>query len=158
MRRDRARLATKGSGPGPATRRTREEIEALVLDFLTPSNIPVGAYDIASRLSAEGHSIVPNQVYRTLSRLMEETRVVRLESLSAYMVRREQFDACLICDDCHSVQLTLNPDAVAQLCDHAREHGFKVDKTVIETHGRCLSCAALARRDSTAAPPLSSTA
>lgn len=158
MRRARASKSNKSSDRGAAARRTREEIEALVLDCLARSNTPVGAYDISSRLRANGHSVVPNQVYRTLSRLMEETRVVRLESLSAYMVRREQFDACLIYDDCHSVQLTLNPDAVAQLCDHARELGFKVDKTVIETHGRCLSCAALAGRGSTASPTLSSTA
>lgn len=133
---------TKGANGRASSRRTREEIDELVLDCLARSSTPVGAYNIANRLRVDGNPIVPNQVYRTLSRLMEQARVVRLESLSAYVIGREGYDLCLICDDCHSVQFMSDPNAVAQLSNHARALGFKADKTVIEIHGRCPSCVA----------------
>ena len=121
-------------------RRSREQIDALVLDLLSQSNRPIGAYDLAGRASAAGEVLVPNQVYRTLHRLIEQGLVHRIESLAAFMLRREPFDTCLICDRCHSVQILSNPDLVAQLTECARLRRFEVSKAVIETHGHCAQC------------------
>ena len=60
-------------------RRSREQIDALVLDLLAQSNGPIGAYDLAGRASAAGEVLVPNQVYRTLHRLIEQGLVHRNE-------------------------------------------------------------------------------
>lgn len=122
-------------------RRSTEKIEALVLDLLSRSNGPLSAYDIASRSIAIGNRIVPNQAYRTLARLMERGTVIRLESLSAYMLRQEPFDSCLICDHCHAVQLLASPETVTGLARWAERSGFTMARTIVEMHGRCADCA-----------------
>lgn len=134
-------LADPGHEQGP--RRSREQIETIVLDILARTNRPISAYDIANRASAAGERIVANQVYRTLGRLMEKSLVHRVESLSAYMLKQQDADSCLICDRCHSVQMLPNPELVARLVLCAERFGFKAENTVIETHGHCAECAPL---------------
>lgn len=119
------------------------------MDLLARSNRPVSAYDMASRSICAGQPLVPNQVYRTLTRLIEQGRVHKIETLSAYILKREPFDACFICDTCHSVQLMSCPDSLALLLARARQHGFIGLRPVIETHGRCADCTASARTLST---------
>ncbi|WP_448664631.1 Fur family transcriptional regulator [Sphingomonas sp. CJ20] len=127
-------------------RRSREDIDALVSDILARSNAPISAYDIAHRSVSAGTPLVPNQVYRTLARLMEQGLVLRLESLAAYMLKAERFDCCLICDQCHAVQLLSTPELAMRLRACAQAHGFTVSQTIIETHGRCADCASAPRR------------
>lgn len=126
--------------------RSREAIEELVIGLLARSNAPISAYDIARHSVTIGSPLVPTQVYRTLARLMEQGLVMRLESLSAYMLRAEPFDSCLICDHCHSVQLLSNPEVVSRLRACAQERGFAISQTIIETHGHCADCATATRR------------
>lgn len=83
---------------------------------------------------------MPNQVYRTLARLMETGRVHRLESLSAYVLKNGTSDAWLICDYCHKVRVQPAPDTVELLRGCAATHGFRVSRLIIELHGRCASC------------------
>lgn len=124
-----------------AARRTPEDLDALVLNLLAASNRPISAYDISDRSIVAGQSIVPNQVYRTLARLIDQGLVHRVESLSAYMLKQQSFDGCLICDQCHAVQILSDPDLFARLQDCAHRFGFAVDRTVVEMHGCCRDCA-----------------
>lgn len=128
-----------------STRRSPGQIEALIIDLLVRSNRPVSAYDLASRSIAAGHPLVPNQVYRSLSRLIEQGRVHKIESLSAYVAKREPFDACLICDTCHAVVLVASPDPLARLLARADRLGFTAVRPVLEAHGHCPDCVANAR-------------
>lgn len=121
-------------------RRSPDQIAEIILAQLARSNGPVSAYGLASRAAAAGVPLVPNQVYRTLARLIELNLVHRVETLSAYILKDQPFDACLICDHCHTVQLRAAPDTVAQLKQRAAAHGFTVTRIIIETHGRCAAC------------------
>jgi Fur family zinc uptake transcriptional regulator len=125
-----------------STRRTRAELDALVLDLLGRSNRPVSAYDLASLSVGTGRPIVPNQVYRTLDRLMEQGLVQRVESLSAYLLKQHCLDGYLICDHCHAIQFLSEPRVVAGLADCAAHLGFSVGRTVVEIFGQCRDCAA----------------
>ncbi|PZU12330.1 MAG: transcriptional repressor [Sphingobium sp.] len=137
-------------------RRHPEDLDALILDLLARSNRPISAYDISDRSIAAGQPVVPNQVYRTLARLIDQGLVHRVESLSAYMLRQQSFDGCLVCDHCHAVQLLTDPIVVAGLKDRAERFGFAVDRTVVELRGLCTDCAADSRTagDHEAARPL----
>ena len=74
------------SAPPALCRRRCAENDALVLDILREANSPLSAYDIAHRASSKGSRMLPNQVYRTLARLIEQRSAVRIETLNAYIL------------------------------------------------------------------------
>jgi Fur family transcriptional regulator, zinc uptake regulator len=125
--------------PEPA-KRSREQNDALVIDVLAQSNGPIGAYEIARRGTATGYRIEPTQIYRVLSRLIKRGLVHRFETIQAFILKTEPFDACLICDHCHSLHLITYPDILVCLAECAREADFVVGKTVVEIHGCCALC------------------
>ena len=129
-----------GRPSGTTKRRSRAEIETLLLELLAAADRPLSAYALADRATAAGHRTVPNQVYRTLERLTREGRVHRLESMSAFILRRGQADVSLICDDCHAVQTLAATELVARLLRCARYTGFEGQKAVVELYGRCADC------------------
>lgn len=142
----------------PTRRRTRGEAEARVAGLLTRSNRPLTAYEIAHRCADEGHAVAPTQVYRALTRLMQQGKVARIESLAAYMLLRGPFDVCLICDRCHGVLLLPDPSLAARLADRARRLGFAPTRLIVESRGLCADCAgidtALREKDGRAAAGL----
>ena len=123
-----------------SSRRSRAQIEQLVLGVLEQSGRPLSAYDIAQELTASGEWTVPNQVYRTLARLIDQGIVHRFESLSAYVLRQGDFDACLICDGCACVTFLDEPAEVAALETLVRSRGFGTHRIVVEMSGRCATC------------------
>ena len=110
-------------------RRTPEDLDALILDLLARSNRPISAYDISHRSMDVGRPV-------------ERGLVHRVESLSAYMLRQQSFDGCMICDQCHTVQLLSNPEVISGLEDCAQRLGFAIERTVVELHGHCGDCEA----------------
>ncbi len=130
-----------------ACRRSASENDALVLTQLQQTNRPISAYDIAARVSRTSSVMVPNQVYRTLARLMAQGRVVRIESLAAYFPAQEHGDICLICTQCHAVSFRSAPETVAMLGMLARGHGYAVRRTIIEASGKCPSCLGSGKMD-----------
>lgn len=126
-------------------RRNPEELEALVLEAMASTEAPISAYDIAELATRAGSPVVPNQVYRTLGRLIEQRRVQRIESLNAYLPRRGSADACLICDDCHRVRMFDMPDLRTCMGELAGAAGFALEQRVVEVHGHCPDCLANAR-------------
>ncbi|WP_287227820.1 hypothetical protein [Mesorhizobium sp.] len=63
--------------------------QQLVLDALTRSERPMGAYELLGLLRQEGLRS-PLQIYRALDRLVEQGLVHRIESLSAFALLRPQ--------------------------------------------------------------------
>lgn len=115
------------------------------MNAIAAAEIPLSAYDIADIATRAGAPLVPNQVYRTLSRLIEQGRVHRLESLNAYLERQGTADACLICDHCHCVRMFDMPDLRSCMGELAGAAGFALDQRVVEVHGHCPACLASAR-------------
>jgi len=124
-----------------ASRRTPEQIERILLDVLDAANAALSAYELSEHAQRAGHRLVPNQVYRTLARLLERGAIRRLETLSKYIVRREEAGAVLICQQCRSIRLMPTPEALARLESHAGQHGFQIRRVVIELEGHCPACA-----------------
>ena len=123
-----------------SSRRSRVQIEQLVLGVLEKDARLVSAYDIALALTASGETIAPNQVYRTLARLIDLKVIHRLETRPAYTLRRGDFDACLICDDCARVTFIDTPSEVAALTGLGLGKGFTPLQVAVEMSGRCADC------------------
>lgn len=132
--------ATSSSRDSP--RRRCSENDALILDLLTQANRPLSAYDIADDLGRRGTRMVANQVYRTLARLIEGHRVVRIETLNAYVLRRSQANVCLICKDCHTIAFVDLPGISQAIGRAAQGRYFDLVDTLIEAQGECDECGA----------------
>lgn len=121
-------------------RRKRAENDALILDLLDQANRPLSAYDIADSLGRRGTRMVATQVYRTLARLIEHHRVVRVETLSAYVLRRSSANVCLICRCCHAIAFIDLPNIDRMIGKAAQVRHFELGDALVETQGQCDEC------------------
>ena len=122
-------------------RRRCGDIDELVQGILAAGKGPLSAYDIAGQASQGGHRIVPAQVYRTLARLIRQRRVLRVEMLSAYVLRPASADLCLVCLECRSVQLIEN-EALRTIHADAVGRRFRLAVAPVEAGGLCEACVA----------------
>ena len=83
---------------------------------------------------------MPNQVYRTLARLIDQGCVQRIECLGAYVRRDGKADACLICQACHRITMIAQSTLRARIQELAKATGFAANLTMIEAHGLCADC------------------
>lgn len=118
------------------TRRSCDAIEKIVIEALAQAGRPQSAYDIAAYSRSTGQELVPAQVYRTLSRLIEQERVSRIESLSAFTLKQESADLCLIDASTHKATWISAPNLVNCLNKLAKAAGFTPSRTIIEVHGK----------------------
>lgn len=123
-------------------RRRCAENDALVLGILREANCPLSAYDISYRASLQGTRVVPNQVYRTLTRLIERQLVARIEALNAYTPHQSQGNVCLICTSCQAVQFIDMPGLRKTIVEAAPECRFEAISGLIEAQGQCVTCQA----------------
>lgn len=114
----------------------------MVLGLLREAGRPVGAYDISEMARRAGESLVPNQVYRTVARLIDQRAVRRIETLNAYIPSRAPADLCLICTQCHGVELVELPSLDPLLAKAVDGTGFHPSVHVLEMLGRCARCQA----------------
>lgn len=121
-------------------RRTRTQNDALVLGLLGAARKPVSAYEIAEMARASGVSLVPNQVYRTMGRLLKQQRARRIETLNAYLPWTSAADLCLVCAQCHGVELIALSSLGAVLNRAVADTGFLPSTIVVELLGRCPRC------------------
>jgi Fur family zinc uptake transcriptional regulator len=126
--------------PTANRRRRCDENDTLVLDVLRQANRPLSAYDIAEQAGALGAHIVANQVYRTLARLIDMGSVLRIETLNAYIVQQSAANICLVCSDCHMIELVEMPGIRRAIVDAAPASHFKVLSGLIEAQGQCVDC------------------
>jgi len=132
---------TAQSMPVAQTRRSRTELEDLVHETIKSVNAPIGAYQIANRLTASGRAIVPNQVYRVLKRLLDAGLIRKIHSLSAFMPANSQGDAMIcICADCHATKVIPIADIVSRLRAISVMHNMKAHEYIVEIIGQCVGC------------------
>ncbi len=121
----------------------------LVLSTLNRADGPLSAYDILDRLRDEGLR-APLQVYRALDKLIEHGLAHRLESINAFVCcadagchqRPSGKAAFAICSGCGRVDEFADAGVNAGLEAWAAEHGFALERTMIELRGRCRECLA----------------
>ena len=128
-----------GTETHPTHRRTRAQNNVLMLDLHRAAARPVSAYEIADMARNAGVSLVPNQVYRTMARLLEELQVQRIETLNAWLPWTAA-DLCLVCARCRAVERIELPWLGASLAKPIAEACFHPSTFVVEMLGRCARC------------------
>jgi Fur family zinc uptake transcriptional regulator len=121
-------------------------IRRRALEALHADHRPVGAYDLADRMSpAGGRRLAPITIYRALDFLVEQGFVHRLSSRNAYVACLHghgagEVVAFLICETCGGVDEDSSPairEAVAAITNGRR---FASTHQVVEIVGRCEHC------------------
>lgn len=115
-----------------------------ILGLLRASQTPLTAYDILGEMKSENAKLAPPTVYRALSALTEQGRAHRIESANAYMACQcddhEGTALLSICDDCGTVDESVDDAVLDQLNKAAAVTGFQPKRHVIEMHGACANC------------------
>lgn len=116
-----------------------------VLQTIAGEAKPMGAYDIAERLSGNGKRVAAVSVYRALDFLTEHGLVHRIASRNAFVScghSHGERDGLLflICRSCGGIDEMTSPAIESQL-DHAvAEAGFMPTSRIIEVEGECGAC------------------
>lgn len=119
-----------------------------VLEILLEAHKAMGAYDVLTRLAAEGFGNQPPVAYRALEFLEDQGfahRIRRLNAFTACMHPGEDHaPAFLICRVCDAVAETPAAPVMAALTAAAAQSGFAVERPNIEALGLCPACAGTA--------------
>lgn len=119
----------------------RQALEALHADHR-----PVGAYDLADRISpAGGRRLAPISIYRALDFLVEQGFVHRLSSKNAYIAclhghGANEVVAFLICEVCGGVDEDSSPAMKKAVAAIAENRQFSPSHQMVEIVGRCEHC------------------
>jgi Fur family zinc uptake transcriptional regulator len=117
-----------------------------VLTALAESNAPLGAYDLAERVSADrGKRVNAIQIYRTLHFLMSLGLVHRIATRNAYFVCDHQHGpdetvVFLVCRQCGNVAETISSAVGRGLRDTVKAADFRPLHCVVEIEGECALC------------------
>ena len=115
-----------------------------VLEILLEDHRALGAYDVLTRLSAEGFGNQPPVAYRALDFLVEQGlahRIRRLNAFAACMHPGEAHaPAFLICRACNAVAEAPAAPVRAALDAAAAALGFTIERSNIEALGLCPTC------------------
>lgn len=140
LARAEALVAEKGLRLTPVRRR--------VLEILLEAHRAIGAYDVLTRLAAEGFGNQPPVAYRALDFLEEQGlahRIRRLNAFTACMHPGETHaPAFLICRGCDAVAEAPAAPVLVALEAAAADTGFVIERSNIEALGLCPACQAAA--------------
>ena len=131
-----------------AARKTRlTEIRRQVLATVWQNHVPIGAYDILSKLNGDGGRTAPMAVYRALEFLMDHGLVHRIASLNAFIGCAHTGDDAhaaqfLICRSCGITAELESAPLKRALAQAVAERGFTIDSQIVEISGVCPHCAA----------------
>jgi Fur family transcriptional regulator, zinc uptake regulator len=129
-------MADRGLRLTPVRRRT--------LEILLEQHRALGAYDVLTRLAAEGYGNQPPVAYRALDFLEEQGlahRIRRLNAFTACMHPGEAHaPAFLICRVCETVAEAPAAPVLAALKKAAAHTGFVLERSNIEATGLCPAC------------------
>ncbi len=121
-----------------------------ILDLLTATQKPLGAYDLIDQLaSTNAKRPAPISVYRALDYLVDQGLVHRLASRNAFLACRHGHAASepvvfLICDTCGAVSEATSAEMRESLDSTSSRLGFRARSRVIELAGECAQCQAAA--------------
>ena len=131
-----ALMAAKGVRLTPVRRRT--------LEILLEAHRAMGAYDVLTRLAADGYGNQPPVAYRALDFLEEQGlahRIRRLNAFTACMHPGEAHaPAFLICNTCGKVAEAPVAAVLTALEHAAVSCGFQIERSTIEATGLCPAC------------------
>lgn len=115
-----------------------------VLEILLEEHRALGAYDVLTRLAAEGFGNQPPVVYRALEFLVEQGFAHRIQRLNAFTacvhVGEAHAPAFLICRVCSTVAEAAAGPVRAALDAQAAAMGFALERVTIEALGLCPKC------------------
>lgn len=121
-------------------------IRRKALEALHGDHRPVGAYDLADRISpAGGRRLAPISIYRALDFLVEQGFVHRLSSRNAFVAclhghGADDVVAFLICEACGGVDEDSSPAMKQAVSRIAQERHFAPSHQVVEIVGLCEHC------------------
>lgn len=106
---------------------------------------PLGAYDIAERLSTPDRRVAAVSVYRALDFLTENGLVHRIASRNAFVSCAHEHGAgeglvFLICKSCGGIDETTSPEIEAGLGRTLERAGFRPASRILEVEGECGAC------------------
>jgi Fur family transcriptional regulator, zinc uptake regulator len=99
-------------------------LERALAQILERSEVPLGAYTLASDLRDIGHRVPVMSVYRALDRLIDREIVQKVETLSCYRIRDKADAVLLICTRCGSTQSLSMPAEYDRIVHGLPERGF----------------------------------
>ena len=116
----------------------------MVLEVLSASHKPLGAYEIIDLVAAKGARPAPITIYRALDFLLENGLAHRIESRNAFLACSHNHDAgalvaFLICEHCGAVGEAPASAVGESLAAAARKAGFRPTMSVIEITGTAIS-------------------
>jgi Fur family transcriptional regulator, zinc uptake regulator len=116
-----------------------------VLRTVAAEGKPLGAYDIAERLSGDGRRVAAVSVYRALDFLTEHGLVHRIASRNAFVSCGHSHGAgaglvFLICRSCGGIDETTSPEIEDQLGRTLAQAGFRPTSRILEVEGECGAC------------------
>ena len=115
-----------------------------VLEILLEGHRALGAYDVLSRLAAEGFGNQPPVAYRALDFLVEQGlahRIRRLNAFVACMHPGEDHDPVfMICDSCQTLAEAPSAPVHQALSAAAAAAGFAISRANVEIAGTCAAC------------------
>ena len=116
-----------------------------VLETVAAAHGPLGAYDIAERLSLPGRRVAAVSVYRALDFLTELGLVHRIASRNAFVSCAHEHGAgeglvFLICRSCGGIDETTAPEVEAGLNRALARAGFRPASRILEVEGECGAC------------------
>ena len=116
-----------------------------VLEVLTGSHKPLGAYEIIDLVAARGPRPAPITIYRALDFLKDNGLVHRIESRNAFVACVNKHGSgdvvvFLICERCGMVGEAPSKAVAATLNSASRAAGFAPRAPVIEISGICAHC------------------
>ncbi|GJE62035.1 Fur family transcriptional regulator [Methylobacterium trifolii] len=117
-----------------------------VLETVAAEGRPLGAYDIAERLSGAGRRVAAVSVYRALDFLTEHGLVHRIASRNAFVPCAHEHAAreglvFLICRSCGIIDETTSPEVEDGLERTLARAGFRPESRILEVEGECGACA-----------------
>jgi Fur family transcriptional regulator, zinc uptake regulator len=148
---DHARCASDAIAHAEAICAARAErltpIRRRVLEALSASHQPLGAYELIDRLASRGARPAPITIYRALDFLREQGLVHRIESRNAFIACGQEHGSgdpvvFLICEKCGTVGEAASAAVADTIKTASRAAGFTPKTPVIEISGVCAHCKA----------------
>ncbi|MEP2990337.1 MAG: hypothetical protein ABJN65_00840 [Parasphingorhabdus sp.] len=109
-----------------------EQVEKILLQ----SKKPIGAYQIANKLSR----VATAQVYRALERLVKDGKARRINARNAFVAISTNTDLIAICRECGEFKLVECPSAVKSIGRVCDNQTFQITHICLEMTGTCKDC------------------
>lgn len=105
----------------------------------------MGAYELVDALRDARKTVAVTPVYRALKRLLDRNEIERIETLSAYRIRKTEKGIHCICESCGNILTVPVPQTVDALEAAVRVTGFAPQRFAVEATGHCAHCETTAR-------------